>query len=153
MKILHKLCVLLSLILVLNAGMALAETAGTREEAVSLAKKAVEFLKVNCPDKAYAEFSKANGDFKDRDLYVVVYDMTGTCLAHGSNPKLVGKNLSGIEDADGKTYVQERVELAKAYDTFWQDYKFSDPLTKKVTPKETYCEKVNDTVVCVGFYK
>ncbi len=28
-----------------------------------------------------------------------------------------------------------------------------DPLTKKVEPKEMYCEPLNDTAVCRGVYK
>ena len=36
---------------------------------------------------------------------------------------------------------------------FWQDYKFTNPVTKKIEPKSAYCEKLDDTAVCGGIYK
>ena len=54
--------------------------------------------------------------------------------------------------ADGKPYVKERVELAKKGAPFWQEYKFQDPQTKAVLPKEMYCEKLDETAVCGGVY-
>ncbi len=130
-----------------------AANVGTADEAVAMVKKAVALIKSTTPDKAYADFTAKDPRFVDRDLYVIVYDMTGRCLAHGANPKLVGKDLLGIEDTDGKAYVQERVDLAKTKESFWQDYKFTDPVTRKIEPKSTYCERLNDTIVCVGIYK
>ena len=126
---------------------------GTADEAVAMTKAAVAYIKSATPEKAYADIVAKDARFVDRDLYVMVYDMQGKCLAHGGNAKLVGKDLIENEDADGKLYVKERVELAKTNGSFWQDYKFSDPLTKKIEPKRTYCEKANDSIVCVGFYK
>jgi signal transduction histidine kinase len=74
-------------------------------------------------------------------------------LAHGQNPKMVGKELIELLDPDGKAFVKERVELAKSKNKFWHDYKFTDPVTKKVLPKSTYCERLDSTAVCVGIYK
>jgi hypothetical protein len=56
-------------------------------------------------------------------------------------------------DVDGKPFVKERVDLARSKGTFWQDYKFVNPVTKKVEPKRMYCEKVGETAVCGGVYK
>jgi len=83
----------------------------------------------------------------------VVYDLNGKVLAHGQNEKQVGKELIGMKDADGKEFVKERVDLAKSKGKFWQDYKFTDPVTKKILPKSMYCEKVEETAVCAGVYK
>lgn len=79
--------------------------------------------------------------------------MNGKCLAHGQNPKQVGKDLIDMADADGKEFVKERVALAKSKGKFWQDYQFTDPVTKKVLPKSAYCEKTGDVIVCAGVYK
>ena len=49
--------------------------------------------------------------------------------------------------------MKERVELAKSKGKFWQDYKFTDPVTKKILPKSMYCEKLEETAVCAGIYK
>ena len=88
------------------------------------------------------KFTGKAAKFVDRDLYVVVYQLDGKVLAHGSNAKFVGKDLSDAQDVDGKLYVKERVELATKQPSFWQDYKFVNPVSKKVEPKEMYCEKV-----------
>jgi cytochrome c len=131
-----------------------ADTTGTAPEAEAMVKKAVDYIKTQGKSKAYAEFSNTKGKlFIDRDLYVVVYDVTGTVLAHGQNPALVGKNIIWMKDADGKAFVKERVELAKTKNKFWQDYKYTDPLDKKIHPKSTYCEKQEDFLVCCGAYK
>lgn len=133
-------------------GAAFAGDKGTKPEAVAMVKKAVAYVQANGADKAYAAFGEKTGPFRDRDLYVYVYDLNGNCLAHGNNPKLVGKNNMDAQDADGVYYVKNRMELAKTKSSFWQDYKYSDPLTKKLEPKSAYCEKLNATVICVGVY-
>ena len=74
-------------------------------------------------------------------------------LAHGQNAKQVGKELIDMKDPDGKLFVKERVELARSKGKFWQDYKFTDPVTKKVLPKQMYCERLDETAVCAGVYK
>ena len=126
--------------------------AGT-EDAIAMVKKGVGFIKVSGKDKGYAEISNKQGQFIDRDLYLVVYGLDGTVRAHGANEKMVGKNLIELKDIDGKPFVKERVEMAQAKGTFWQDYKFTNPVTKKIEPKSMYCEKVEDFVVCGGVYK
>jgi signal transduction histidine kinase len=127
---------------------------GTRAEAEAMVKKAVAYIKAVGEEKAFAEISNLKGKFVDRDLYVVVYDLNGKCLAHGQNPNfLVGKDLIGMRDPDGKYYVKERVELAKTKSQFWQNYKFSNPLTKKIEPKSMYMEKVGNLLVGCGVYK
>jgi hypothetical protein len=45
------------------------------------------------------------------------------------------------------------MELAKTKPSFWQSYKFMNPITKQIEPKQMYCERLNDTVVCGGVYQ
>ncbi len=126
---------------------------GTSKEAEAMVTAAVAYIKKVGPDAAYKDFTDRKAPFADRDLYVVVYSLEGKPLAHGQNPKMVGKDLIDMKDPDGKEFVKERVELAKSKGKFWQDYKFTDPVTKKVLPKSAYCEKTGETAVCVGVYK
>lgn len=130
-----------------------ADDGATKEQASAMVKKGIVFIKANGKDKGYAEITNKSAQFQDRDLYLTVYGLDGMVLAHGANDKMVGKNLIGLKDVDGKEFVKERVEMAKAKPNFWQDYKFTDPLTKKVLPKTMYCEKLEETVVCGGVYK
>jgi cytochrome c len=134
-------------------GSAVAAEFATKDEAVADVKKAVAYIKEVGAEKAYPEISNKTGRFVDRDLYVVVYGLDGKVLAHGANDKLVGKDLIDAQDTDGKYFVKERVEMAKAQPNFWQDYKFVNPTTKKVEPKQMYCERLEQTAVCAGVYK
>jgi signal transduction histidine kinase len=129
------------------------EEFGTAKEAEALVGKAVAHIKAVGVEKAYADFTNKEPAFTDRDLYVVVYDLEGRVHAHGQNPKMVGKELIDLRDPDGKAFVKERVELARSKGHFWHDYKFTDPITKKIAPKSTYCERLEATAVCVGIYK
>jgi len=125
----------------------------TKDEAVAMVKKAVAYIKGTGAEKAYTEITDRKGQFVDRDLYIVVYRLDGHVLAHGGNAKLVGQDLADSQDVDGVYYVRDRMTLAKASPTFWQDYKFADPTTKKIEPKTTYCEVLSGTAVCGGIYK
>jgi cytochrome c len=140
-------------VLVLGVNTALAADVGTKDEATAMVKKAVSLIKANGAEKAYAEFSNPKGPFVDRDLYVVVYDMTGKCLAHGANAKMIGRDLIDNKDVDGKEFVKERVEMMKKQASGWQDYKFRNPTTNQIEPKAMYIERLNDVIVGCGIYK
>ena len=137
----------------LAGGTAWAAENATAKEAEAMVKKGVAFIKANGKDKGFAEITNKQGQFTDRDLYLVYYQFDGKVMAHGANEKMVGKVLIDLKDVDGKEFVRERVELGKAKGSFWQDYKFTNPVTKKVEPKQMYCERLDDGVVCGGIYK
>ena len=132
----------------------LSQAAATKDEAIAMVKSGIAFLKANGTEKGYTEISNKEGQFRKDDLYLVVYGLDGKCLAHGANAKQIGKDLIDLTDIDGKYFVKERVALAKANPGgFWQDYKFTNPVTKKIAPKTMYCEKFGETAVCGGVYK
>jgi signal transduction histidine kinase len=141
------------------AGLALCAAAfakdewASKDEAVAMVKKGIAFIKANGRDQGYAEITSKESRFRDRDLYLVVYGIDGVVRAHGQNAKMVDKNLLELRDVDGKLFVKERVELAKSKGTFWQDYKFTNPVTKKIEPKQMYCERLDEVVVCGGVYR
>ncbi|MBC7907879.1 MAG: cache domain-containing protein [Rhodospirillaceae bacterium] len=132
---------------------ALAADTGTADQAVALTKKAIAAIKAEGKEKVYAAINAKDPRFIDRDLYVFAYDLDANCLAHGSNPKMVGRNTLDTQDTDGKYYIKERMELGKAKPSFWQDYKFPNPVTKMIEPKSAYCENNDNNLVCVGVYK
>jgi cytochrome c len=124
----------------------------TKPEAEAMVKKTVGFLKAQGRDKTYAEVNRKDGPFTDRDLYITIYGRDGVVMAHGANPKMIGKNLMEIKDVDGKAFVKERVELAKTKTSFWQEYKFTNPVSGKIEPKAMYCEPSGELIVCGGVY-
>ena len=136
------------------AATAHADDHATKDEAATMVNKAVALIKSDGPEKAYAAIDdKANADFHVKDLYIMVYDLDGKCLAHGVNAKLIGKDMSDAQDSDGVFYIKDRVKLAQSQPSFWQDYKFTNPVSKKIEPKTTFCERLNNTTVCGGIYK
>jgi len=143
------------------AAMAIAFLAGTtfaladgatKDDAIAMVKKAVATIKAEGTDKAYAEIDKG-GQFVNGELYVVVQSFDGTTLAHATNPKLIGKNMIDAQDVDGKYFAKDISELGRKQASFWYEFKFVNPATKKIQPKEMYCESLNQAVVCTGIYK
>jgi len=140
--------------LVLIAGnITFAAEFGTAAEAEAMVKKAVQLIKTEGKEKAFAAFCDPKGKFVDRDLYITVYDFNGNCLAHGANPKMIGKNFMDVKDPDGVPWMKERVEIAKTKGKGWQEYKFANPVSKKIEPKAMYVERFEDIIVACGIYK
>ena len=134
-------------------GVAVAAEFGTQPEAEAMVKKAIAEVKAVGKDKALAEISNPKGKFIDRDLYIFVYDMNGKCVGHGFNQKMIGKDLAAMKDPDGKLYVKERIEIIKTKGKGWQDYKFTNPLTKQIEQKRAYVERHGDLIFGSGIYK
>jgi cytochrome c len=49
-------------------------------------------------------------------------------------------------------FIKERIELGHEQSSFWHNYKWLNPTTKEIEHQETYCERLNDTVVCGAVY-
>jgi signal transduction histidine kinase len=129
------------------------ETPGTPAEAEAMVKKAIALIKSAGPEKAYEEITNGKS-LKDRDLYVFVNTLDGKSLAHGANPKMVGKDVMGLKDSDGKPTTKLVIDLAKEKGKGWtEDFKFMNPVTKKIQTKSVYVEKFGDTIVACGVYK
>jgi signal transduction histidine kinase len=127
---------------------------GSSDEAIAMVKKAAAKIKAEGKEKAYAAFADPNNkDFHDRDLYIFVYDLNGVNVAHGNNPKMVGKNLLDLKDVEGKPLIRQMVDIAKTKGNGWVEYKWPNPVTKSVEAKSSYVERVEDVLVGAGIYK
>jgi len=130
---------------------AYAADSGTPDEAKAMALRAADLLRQSGPDKAFPVFNaKSDPQFHDRDLYVMVYDETGKNVSHGANPALIGKDLLDLKDTDGKPLIREFVAIQ---DQAWVDYKWPDPISKKIMQKTTYVVRVGPYLVGVGAYR
>lgn len=126
---------------------------GTAPEAEAMVKKAVALIKAAGPEKAFEEITNGKS-LKDRDLYVFVYDLNGKCLAHGANPKLVGKDLMGMKDPDGKPLIKILVDVAKDKGKGWTEtVKFRNPTNDQIQTRVNYIERVGDYAVGSGVFK
>jgi len=130
---------------------ALASDYASKDEAQALAKKAAVYLQDNGMEKSAAEFQAQGSEWFDRDLYVFVMQKnTGVLDAHGAKPALVGKNLLGLKDTDGKLFVKD---LSAIETEGWVDYNWQNPTTSAIEGKSTYCTSVDASLVCVGAYQ
>jgi len=140
--------------LLIFAGSASATENGTTDEAVAMVKRVEAMFAKDGADATFKAVSdKSVAAFHDRDLYPFVYDMKGTCVAHGARPALIGKNLIDLKDQDGKYLIQEMVAIANGSGSGWVDYKWPNPLTNKIEDKTSYVEKMGDYFVGVGVYR
>lgn len=135
-------------------GPAMAEDNATAVEAQALVKKAVAHFKAVGKDKACADFAASPGEYQIKDLYVFVQDLEGLMVCHGKNPALNGKNLMGLKDNDGKTFVAEMIATVKAGGSGWVDYKWVNAATRKIEPKSSYVERGEGaTFLGAGIYR
>lgn len=128
---------------------------GSEDDAQEMVRGAVDLIKTQGTQRAYDAFTNRPGStFKDRDLYIFVYDFNGSCLAHGANPNMVGKNMSTLLDAGGNNAMHGAVNMVRAKGAGWYGpYKFTDPATKKTEVKKSYCKRGDgETMVCAAVY-
>lgn len=153
MRIFFKLMIALAFGALMSPAPALALQHGTREEAVAMVHRVQEMF---AREGDAATFRAINDEsvkeFHDRDLYPFVYTQDGVDVAHGARPALVGKNLMGIKDADGKFLIQEIVRITNQKGSGWVNYKWPDPLTNAIENKSSYIEKLGKYIVGVGVY-
>jgi len=149
MRLLNVGCGMIFLLAVAMVSTSFAEP---RDEAVKLVQSAVAFYKSNGLEKSLDEYTKPGGEFNKGEMYVFVYDLNATMLAH-PNPKLVGQNTLELPDAAGKKFRKEIVTTAIKDGKGWTDYKYQNPKSKLVEDKATYFEKVDDMIICCGIYK
>ena len=128
------------------------EEYATTKDAEQLVRRAVAFYKKEGRVKAIAAFQDRKGAFVYRDLYVFAYDLDGICLAHPTKPERVGKNNLGDKDPDGREFVRERIEIAKKYGKGWQEYKFHNPVTRRVEPPVAYFAVADGVLLVSGAY-
>ncbi len=126
----------------------------TKEEAIALVKKAVAEYKAIGREKAMASISDPKGKYRDRELFVVVLDSTGTVIAHPVLKKMIGANLTPFRDPDGVYMVKDMMDKAKVDASGWSvEYKFLNPDTQRAEPKLSYFEKHDDLLFFCGVYK
>ncbi len=134
-------------------GVSQAADKATPPEAEAFVGKAVAAIKADGAEKTFEAITGGKA-FKDRDLYIFIYDMQGKCLAHGMNAKLVGKNLMAMKDPDGKPLIKMMVDLASAKGKGWTDeVKFAHPISGKLQTRVNYIERVGDAIVGSGVFK
>ena len=127
---------------------------GTAQEAQALAERAVRHIHDVGRKQAFADFSRPDGGFVDGELYVFCQDASGVVVAHGGNPKLVGRNMADVRGPDGRLANVEINHLGLTQGSGWLEFRWPNPVTKRIELKAAYVLKVDDHTVCgSGYYK
>lgn len=122
----------------------------TRPEAEALVARAVAYLQAHGAKNAYAAFTDGRA-FRDRELYVVVYDLSGRNLAHGANPALVGQDAVGPVDAHGRPLNQALADLARRQGKGWSGaFGLRNPINNDLQRRSVYVERVGDVLIGAG---
>ena len=125
----------------------------TPEQAKVFSEKAAAYIREVGEEKAFADFTRRDGGFVDGELYVFCYDRDGVNKAHGGNPAFVGRNLLNIKDPDGLEPNALIVKKGFEQGGGWVDFKWPNPVSKKIENKSAYVIRTNDVVCGVGYYK
>ena len=140
-------------LLCLTLAMPLAARAATAEDAKAMSEKAAAYIKQMGEEKAFADFTRPDGGFVNGELYVFCYDHDGNNRAHGGNPSFVGKNLLHVKDPDGKEPNAMIVDTGFGKGEGWVDFKWPNPVSKKIEAKSAFVIRTNDVVCGVGYYR
>lgn len=88
------------------------------------------------------------------DGYFFVYDMHGTVLMHPRQRDLVGQDLSGMRDPQGRATIRELLAGARAGGGF-VEYMWRRPSTGRIAPKLGYVTEIPqwDWMIGTGLYR
>jgi cytochrome c len=128
---------------------------GTAAEAKAMLEKAIEELKAN-EAAALAKFNKADGGFRDRDLYVFCFDTgTGIRTAH-IIAQSIGKDLRPLKETDGSPLGEKIFDAAnrvKEGEITTVSYHFPRPGATDPVAKQSYVTRVGRQGCGVGYYE
>ena len=139
-------------LLLLTGGAAHAAT-DDPASAVAMVDKGLAFLHQNGKDALIREVNNKNPAFIQDGVYLTVRALDGTQLAHPVNPRLIGKNMVILGDADGKLFRKEIIDQAASKGKGWVDYRYNNPVSKVIEKKSTYFVKSGDVILEAGIYK
>lgn len=153
MRVASLVYVALGLLLAATPQLARAAERGTEAEAKALLQKAAAHYRSAGREQAMADFNKKDAGFVDRDLYVWCYDKAGTLVVHGVNPKLLGVKVGTLRDAEGKDFTTELFNGGMTKGSGVVEYKWTNPVTRKIQAKASFYQKIGQDVCAVGYYK
>lgn len=124
-----------------------------RAAAVALADKAVANIQKKGVEEACKDFADPKAGYIQGDVYVVVQDMQCKMVCHATIPRMNGKDMIELKDANGKYFTKEMRSVAQSGKPGWVDYVWPNPTSKVLEPKSAYVRKADDKyMVSVGIY-
>lgn len=135
--------------LLLVTGNVRAQEPVSKEQVVAYVEKMQAYIDQVGTEKAFADFSDTKGPWIQGELYPFCHSLAGINVAHGGNPNMVGKGgVLDIRDPDGR-YVNRLIfEKIQADGKGWVEYRWPNPLTKKIEMKDVYSVLIQNKYVC-----
>ena len=91
-------------------------------------------------EAALQKIGDPNGPFVWKDTYVFCISAdNGYVTAHPIKPKLVGKDLTGIKDINGKMFFLEFLNIAREKGEGWVSYMWPKPEEKEPFSQKLLC--------------
>ncbi len=126
---------------------------GEAKKANELLERAVDYLKINGPEKSEAVFSDRKGAFVNDEYYVYMVGLDGIMYASGGASRtFIGLNVTNLQDAAGKPFIREMLDKARASDSGTIKYVWLNHVANREELKTTLFRKVGNYLVCVGYY-
>lgn len=128
--------------------------ASNEDKVKDLINQGIKLCEEKGIESCLSSFNDNNGDFVKGSLYIFAINYEGETLAHGGNPKIVGKNLYKMKAPDGTMIFQEFINISKTKGEGWIDYMWSNPKTQKKSYKRSFIKKIGDNILIgSGYYK
>lgn len=123
------------------------------EQALALLETAAEAVASDARATFNAINSLDDRFYKD-DLYVfVVENDSQRIVAHGSNLRLVGRNLGALATQTGRPITSDDLVQVSTQGTIEFDYQWEHPITGDIENKHAFARKVGPYLVVVGYYQ
>ncbi len=154
--VLRDLALALTLTFTVGAVCADEEGQATREECVAKCEAVVKIIQEKDLDAAVEAVHKEGSPFVWKDTYVYIMDLDAKILAHGVQPKFIGRNLMGLKDPKTKQPWYPAVFEAIKKDKNakgWFEYHWIKPGGKTPMKKICYYVREGDAVVFAGIYE
>lgn len=138
-----------------KAAAASASTKPTPEMIVEKVNKACSMLQKE-GRKGFRKFMGADSEFIFAGTYIWIHDLQGVMQMHPIKYKMVGKQLIGLKDTNGKLFFVDMNKVAREKGAGWVDYMWPKPGEKKPSRKVSYIKKCTvdgeDLVLGCGVY-
>jgi cytochrome c len=147
---------ILTLLCITSLGAFGSDTA-SREECIKMTEAAGDLIQKVGKEAALKQINAKNGPFVWKDSYVFAFETDSAMLiGHPTMPALIGKNLIGLKDFNGKLFFVELMDIANSKEgKGWVEYMWTKPGEDRPYPKVSYVYRVPGTnlATSAGVYK
>ena len=94
---------------------------------------------------AFKQFGQKDSRWLNEDYYLFVYALDGTCIFHPITPDLIGKNVMGLRDMNGKPIIRRITDVGRKAESDasgWVFYLWQDRTQLTPNWKSAYVRKV-----------